>query len=264
MIYLLMFLFAFNQNIDNIKYSLNSQDLASSSVIFTKTADTIDFYCSNDSYWIYYKPELKEYDNIQNGKMSLSKITYKPELITNEKTNHIKLTNLKPGTYYVSISEVSINAPIESFLPINLTNENIVQLVVRENDTYIGYMTELLGTPFILPPKLLGVYGHQTDLRIGTDCAELAIYGMRRMGYNIPYCGPAGIVKYLEPTNDLKEGTIIHFGFQVSVLYKDNGLIGQLDDQDLVIHAYLDKVSIDKLGDTGLLRNNYKLYKWKN
>ena len=56
MIYLLMFLFAFNQNSDNIKYSLNNQDFASSYVIFTKTTDTIDFYYTNDSYCIYYKP----------------------------------------------------------------------------------------------------------------------------------------------------------------------------------------------------------------
>lgn len=264
MINLLMFFFIFCQNFDGIKYSINNQEISNASVIFTIKEDTIDLYCSGDAYWIYYKPELKEYENFQNGKMSLSNINYTAEWITDNKTNHIKLKNLNPGTYYIGITNDNAETQIESFLPIHLTNNNIIQLVVRENDTYIGYLSELLGTPFILPPKLLGVYGHQTDMRIGTDCAELAIYGKRRMGYNIPYCGPAGIVKYLVPTNDLKEGTIIHFGFQVSVLYKDNGQVGQLDDQDLVIHAYRDKVSIDKLGDTGLLQYTYKLYKWKN
>lgn len=266
MIFLLIFFSAtLNHNYnDIIKSSISSKDINSISTIFITKNDNLRLFSSKCTYWVFYKPELKEYDNLREGAVYLSKIGYNTVLISGKKTKHIDFKKLKPGTYYVGILPKAKSIQFISSEPINLVNSNIVQVVVRENDTYLGFLTEQLGLPFILPPKMLGVYGHQTDLRIGTDCAELAIYGMRRMGYKIPYCGPRGILNYLDSTSLLTPGTIIHFGYQVSVLYQDCGQIGKLDGQDLVIHAYKNKVTIEKLEDTELLNKEYRLYKWKN
>ncbi|MFB6305972.1 MAG: hypothetical protein ABEH43_03115 [Flavobacteriales bacterium] len=146
----------------------------------------------------------------------------------------------------------------------NIYNDiDIIQIINKTHKGFIGYLEELLNVPFVLPPKKLLGEAHQTDLRLGVDCAELAIYGKRRQGYKIPYCGPRGIKKYLKPTSKLTKGTIIHFGFQVSVLYEDKGQIGHLDNNDLLIHAYKDKAEIKKLGNTDLKKRSYQLYQWK-
>ena len=73
----------------------------------------------------------------------------------------------------------------------------IVQIVRRKDDTYTGYLTELLHTPFIIAPMVTEDGYHETDMRMGSDCAAFAIYGRRRQGYRVSYCGPRGIYKYL-------------------------------------------------------------------
>ena len=75
---------------------------------------------------------------------------------------------------------------------------------------------------------LTAIVGHQTDLRVCVDCAELAIYGKRRQGFNIPYCGPRGINNYLEEISpdSIFNGCIVHFGDQVDVIYSDEGVKG--------------------------------------
>ena len=70
--------------------------------------------------------------------------------------------------------------------------ENTLEIVVRRDDTYVGYATELIGVPFVFWPKEV-VGGHQTDLRMGADCAATVIYGKRRMGSSWLF-RPEGIV----------------------------------------------------------------------
>ena len=110
---------------------------------------------------------------------------------------------------------------------------------------------------------MLANHGHQADLRLGIDCAELAIYGRRRMGENIPYVGPRGIKDYLEKTDNVEVGVVLHFGFQVSVLYEDRGKIGKIDEADLLIHAYEDKAEIIELGKTDLWKWPFEMFVWK-
>ncbi|MEM8897354.1 MAG: hypothetical protein AAGC85_04585 [Bacteroidota bacterium] len=247
---------------DGIQLSINHQEKTYRHIVSLSLADEIDLYADKEVNWVVYKPIFREYDNLTKGAHSLAEIDYELEVLSATPTKHISL-DLPPGTHYLGFVENKVPPSLSTSLPLHLTNAHIVQLVVREEDSYVGFLTELLGLPFILPPKLVGIYGHQTDLRVGTDCAELAIYGARRIGYDIPYGGPRGILDYLVPTNELKKGTIIHYGFQVSVLYEDRGVIGELDEEDLLIHAYGDRVAIQKLGDIELAKKGYKLYKWK-
>lgn len=171
------------------------------------------------------------------------------------------IENLSLGTYLVCFESVTV----DSITTINLYKEfSVIQLISKKSEGYIGYLEELINVPFVLPPKKMKE-GHQTDLRLGVDCAELAIYGRRRMGYQIPYIGPRGIGKYLTETDSIERGTVINFGnnTQISVIYEDRGIIGVLDKEDLLIHAYKDKAEIIPFGETDLSKYHYKIYRWK-
>lgn len=205
------------------------------------------------SEFYLFKPVYKNLVQTQK----VQPITYSIEKVYSKEF----FKELQPGTYLCSF-EPLIEDTASS---INIYTEyTIIQLIYKKSEGYIGHLEELLNVPFVLPPRQIKL-GHQTDLRLGVDCAELAIYGKRQQGFNIPYCGPKGILDYLIPTSTLEPGTVISFGnnFQISVLYEDRGIIGVLDDEDLLIHAYKDKAEIVTLKESGLKGYPYSLYRWK-
>ena len=210
--------------------------------------------------WIRIKAVLKEYDNLKEGADCFADIEYEWRFLSEDV--QIDLSQYNPGTYYFALLNDTISIASNP-LPLSLQHPQLVQVVIREKDTYLGYLSECLGLPFIIPPKYIGAWGHQADLRIGLDCAALAIYGRRRMGYSIPYCGPKRIYQYLRSSDQLSPGTILHFGFQVSILYKDYPPLGRLNPEDLLIHAYQDKVAIQAIGNTKLWGMTYQMYDWK-
>ncbi len=239
----------------------NSSPIYESTIKITK-GEKVTLTTENAGKWVEIKPVLKEYDNLSEGIHTIKEIFYNVnEVEKNEHNKIITFSNLSPGTYYYGRFKTSITS-LKSKKPIHFEHNNIVQIIVRENNSYTGVLTELLNLPFIIPPKTISDYGHQTDLCIGTDCAELAIYGMRRWGYEIPYCGPKKIYKYLNKTQNIKPGVLLHFGFQVSVLYEDKGVIGKIDKEDLLIHAFEDKVEIKEIGKTKLFHLPYDIFEW--
>ncbi|HAA10273.1 MAG TPA: hypothetical protein DCE41_00720 [Cytophagales bacterium] len=226
------------------------------------TQDSVTVWAEAPVYWVVYQPVLREYDNLKEGAWHLEEIEYQPVLLSSVATTK-QTFRLSAGTYLVGTQTDTTLNPIATIHPLHLQRTGTLQMVVQESDDYVGYLTELLGLPFVIPPKLLGNYGHQTDLRVGTDCAELAIYGRRRMGHPVPYGGPRGIREFLVPTDSVVPGTVVHYGFQVSVVYQDRGQPGLLDAEDLLIHAYQTQVAIERLGDVALWGMPYQLYQWK-
>jgi hypothetical protein len=145
-------------------------------------------------------------------------------------------------------------------------------------------LTELMQTPFILGPSRTPVGIHQTDCRMGCDCAAFAIYGKRREGFRLPYC----IYRYLEdlaqselhPDNEgifrdntekpflitnkrLVPGDILHFKERVSVFYKDRGVLGVLDQDDLVIQSYGTGPYITTLEKNSFYGRKVRVMRWK-
>ena len=171
------------------------------------------------------------------------------------------LYNFSVGTHLFSFSQPK-ELP-ETKLPLHLIQDDIYQIVYTKNKGYLGHLEELLNIPFVLSPIFLDEYGHQTDIRVATDCAELAIYGKRKQGMKVPYCGPRGIIKYMQKTTVIKKGIILHFGHQVSVLYEDRGIPNVIDGEDLLIHAYQLKAEIIPLKETNLHNTPYITYQWK-
>lgn len=119
------------------------------------------------------------------------------------------------------------------------------QFIVRRNDSYVGYLTERLGLPFVYLPSLTPAGEHQTDAGLGADCVALVIYGQRRLGRKIPYMAPTALKRYTTLVardgageQPVAEGDILHFGFQTAVVSSDRQRLGLLDDEDRIIHTY--------------------------
>lgn len=240
------------------------------------------------------KASNKTYDNMiipENEDMStyIEPIEYNVSSLN--KLNKIRAKS--PGTTYIAINiEGFINVQNKAFVTRELLHhsysDKIVQLVIRRDDTYLGYLSELMNTPFIYTPKIVGGL-HQTDQRVGSDCAEFAIYGAKRMGISIPYCGPSGLPNYTDKLTDwlytvnkdgyeiyvdqdnrpvvvgeegIKPGDLLHFMEQVSVFYEDKGMKGILDQEDLLFHADNSFPDIVPIKETGFTEHPLKIYRF--
>ncbi len=136
-------------------------------------------------------------------------------------------------------------------------------VVYRKDDSYLGYLYELYNTPYIYGSKRIKG-GHQSDLLVGSDCADLMVYGKRRQRgkkkFGYTYTG--GLYKlaakrwtkvtldpdgfYLDrkgkrftfgPKGRVRPGDLINFREgHVGALVKDDG-DGYLDTGDYVMHT---------------------------
>lgn len=251
--------------------------------------------------WQEISPVFKEggYDNFENAPHN--------EIMTYVEPVTYHLENIKPskkalsfadfsraevvGTYYIKAGLAgSLQTDFESSKRLG-GKDGIIQIVCRNDDTYLGYLSELMGTPFIMFPKVLTDGFHQTDALIGSDCAEFAIYGKRRLGDNIPYCGPKKLSDYLDPVAEgrffpqsrdgkqllsdkdgyglvigntgIKPGDILHYGSQVAVFFEDRGIIGVLDGEDIVMQSYGETVHFATLSDNAQMFGWFEVFRWK-
>ena len=133
---------------------------------------------------------------------------------------------------------------------------------MREDDTFLGYLTELYNTPYIWASA--GSAGvHQADRHIGSDCADLMVYGMRRAGKKIDYGstfdvprwgGKKAIAKIAALGEDgrfvdaagnaipigaagVMRGDLLLFHRHVGAFSEDREPLGVLDANDFLLHT---------------------------
>lgn len=185
------------------------------------------------------------------------------------------------GTFYITTEAIDT---IRTTEPPHYAIRNTVQISLRPDNSYVGYLYELINTPFIMAPRATPGGFNQADERMGTDCAGLAVYGRRRMGETrVYYLGPRGILPYLESITDEEynltgnvyttstgdtasapeRGEILHFRSQVSIFLEDRGIIGILDTDDLLIQSWFDGTHICTVKDNGFTEYPLRLYRWK-
>lgn len=143
------------------------------------------------------------------------------------------------------------------------------EFVVRRDDSYTGYLTELMGVPFTYLPSLTPEGAHQTDAHLGADCVALAIYGQRRLGRNIPYMAPPALKRYARVVapianegQPVKKGDILFFGFQTAVISQDRNRIGFLDEDDLIIHTYHGRAEEVGFASLPYKQSEFKVIRW--
>lgn len=144
-----------------------------------------------------------------------------------------------------------------------------VEIVVRKDDSYTGYVSELRGVPFVLLPVTTGTGEHQTDARLGADCVALVIYGQRRLGRNVPYMAPPALKRFMTPVRQpvddsraVRRGDVLHFGFQTAVVYDDRPPRGVLNNDDLVIHTYHGRAEVVRFGALPYRHMEFEVYRW--
>lgn len=194
------------------------------------------------------------------------------------------------GTRYLAAGAPAAGGTLRTAEPPHvLFGGSVVQVAVRGGDDYLGYLEEMLGTPFLMAPRLTPGGSHQADSRLGCDCAGLAVYGRRRMGREVEYLGPRGLDRYLEPLfpdpllpdslspaifrgpegdslpvgpGGLMPGDIVHFGEQVSVFARDLGAGGVFDSEDLLLQSWFDGTGYRTVRECGFFRRPLRVYRW--
>lgn len=147
----------------------------------------------------------------------------------------------------------------------------VTRVSIRTDDSYLGYLTEMYGQPYIWASAGLSEKSHQSERLEGSDCADFVVYGARRMGANIPYMWTGAlptVTKLLAPGGTRSEdgvyrdgrgtplpftraGDIVLFPRHVGVLTEDRGQLGILDDQDLMMHTLFDSPKQQAIADSG-------------
>jgi len=157
----------------------------------------------------------------------------------------------------------------------------VTRVSIRRDDTYLGYLTEMYGQPYIWASSGLTDATHQSDRLEGSDCADFVVYGRRRMGKHVAYTWTGGlpdVTKLLasgargddgiyrdkkgKPIAFPEVGDLVLFPRHVGVLVEDRGTIGVLDDQDILMHTLFDSPKEVPLADSGYADKPIELRRW--
>lgn len=153
----------------------------------------------------------------------------------------------------------------------------VFRVAVRRDDTALGYSTELVNTPYIFGSA--GPDGrNQSDRLIGSDCADLVIYGRRRAGKGAAYTSSYAIdqqaperaraaslgeggraldargrpIAIGEGKGAARVGDVLHFpgSRHVGMLWEDHPPLGVLDSSDTLLHTCWAQPTVEALGAT--------------
>jgi hypothetical protein len=161
-----------------------------------------------------------------------------------------------------------------------LTDE-VFRVSRRRDDTYLGYLTEMYGQPYVWASAGATDAGHQSEHLEGSDCADFVVYGERRLGHPVAYTWTGGLPSVTrlrasgrrgddgvfrddrgQPVPFTAVGDLILFPRHVGVLAVDRGTIGVLDDQDLMMHTLFDSPKEQPIADSGYADQPVELRAW--
>jgi hypothetical protein len=161
--------------------------------------------------------------------------------------------------------------------------DSVTRVTIRRDDSFLGYLTEMYGQPYIWASAGLSDKSHESEHLEGSDCADLMVYGARRMGKNVAYTWTGGlpsVTKLLagggtrgedgvyrdkagKPLPFTGVGDLVLFPRHVGALAKDRGTIGVLDDQDIMLHTLFDSPKEQAIADSGYADTKVELRRWK-
>ncbi len=159
--------------------------------------------------------------------------------------------------------------------------DDVFRVSLRRDDSYLGYLTEMFGQPYIWASAGATDATHESERLEGADCADFVVYGERRLGHQIAYTYTGGlpqITKLLaagtrgddgvyrdahgHPLPFGAPGDIVLFPRHVGVLVEDRGTPGVLDDQDIMMHALFDTPKEQPIADSGYADKPVELRRW--
>lgn len=158
----------------------------------------------------------------------------------------------------------------------------VMRVTIRRDDSYLGYLTEMFGQPYVWASAGLSDTTHQSERLEGSDCADLMVYGARRMGKRVPYTWTGGLAKVTtllaagshgtdgvyrdkhgKPLPFTRTGDLVLFPRHVGALAEDKGTPGVLDDQDVMIHTLFDSPKAQKIADSGYAQYDVEVRRFR-
>lgn len=159
--------------------------------------------------------------------------------------------------------------------------DDVFRVSVRRDDSYLGYLTEMFGQPYIWASAGATDATHESERLEGADCADFVVYGERRLGHRIAYTYTGGLPQVTKllaagtrgddgvyrdahghPLPFGAPGDIVLFPRHVGVLVEDRGTPGVLDDQDVMMHALFDTPKEQPIADSGYADKPVELRRW--
>ena len=158
----------------------------------------------------------------------------------------------------------------------------VMRVSIRRDDSYLGYLTEMYGQPYVWASAGRSDRTHQSERLEGSDCADLMVYGARRMGKRIPYTWTGGLPAVTtliaagtrdddgvyrddagNPLPFTRPGDLVLFPRHVGALAADKGEAGVLDDQDLMLHTLFDTPKEQPIADTGYAQYRVEIRRFR-
>lgn len=162
----------------------------------------------------------------------------------------------------------------------------VLRVTVRRDDTYLGLLTELFGTPYIWGSAGKPDARHQTERRIGSDCADFVTYGVRRLGFDVPYTSTLELHRFTRelfslkpPGSDgvyrragtpvpvgplgVKPGDLLLFPGHVGAFAEDRPPLGVLSTSDVMMHTCFAPPAEQPLRDTEWAARPVKVLRWR-
>jgi hypothetical protein len=158
----------------------------------------------------------------------------------------------------------------------------VLRVAIRRDDTYLGFLTEMYGQPYIWASAGMSDATHEAERLEGSDCADFIVYGARRSGKHLAYTWTGGLPEITKlvssgtrdddgiyrdakgtPLAFPKVGDLILFPHHVGAIVEDKGTIGVLDDQDIMMHTLFDSPKEQKIADSGYADKPVELRRFK-
>lgn len=161
--------------------------------------------------------------------------------------------------------------------------DDVLRVSIRRDDSYLGFLTEMYGQPYIWASAGTTDRAHQSEHLEGSDCADFVVYGKRRLDNpKLPYVWTGSLPQYArllaagtrgddgiyrdkagQPLPFTRVGDLVLFPRHVGVLAVDRGTIGVLDDRDLMMHTLFDSPKEQPIADSGYADKPVELRRWK-
>jgi hypothetical protein len=158
----------------------------------------------------------------------------------------------------------------------------VTRVSIRRDDSYLGFLTEMYGQPYIWASAGITDRNHQSEHLEGSDCADFVVYGKRRMGGTQPYVWTGALPQHAKllaagdratdgvyrdkagkPLPFTRIGDLVLFPRHVGVLALDRGTIGVLDDQDVMMHTLFDSPKEVPIAESGYADKPVELRRWR-
>lgn len=156
------------------------------------------------------------------------------------------------------------------------------RISIRRDDTYLGFLTELYGQPYIWASAGTSPRAHQSERLEGADCADFVIYGWRRLGHDVAYTWTGALPQvtrllsrgrvgddgvYVDergrPIRFPRAGDLLLFPRHVGALVADRGTPGVLDREDVMVHAYFATPREQPVGETDYRDAPIEVRRWR-